>query len=304
LTGRLLIEFDEHQLAVEDLVAQLTGMELPDLPEDDCPTHPLDRAALIQSGTRAAGALTGLGVIAARRVAGAEGPPSRQVVRWPWPQWWGCSRVCLRFAGDVRRVGSRSGGAVGRCRQRARPQPRGSPLGLAVSAAVALRRFTEIQARRDSWRAYEARLADAQDASPGQTIRLRAGERAPLAGRVIEGAGTMIGRNGLPKPLGPGDTVTGGARVSGGPFVVELTADDAFVPLSRPVPQSATHLNHYLQIVGPVSIAYAALTAVLTRSATRTMTALLLVNARPALIGDDAAEASPRRASCGRGSPW
>jgi calcium-translocating P-type ATPase len=293
LTGRLLIEFDEHQVAVEDLVAQLTGMELPDLPEDDCPTHPLDRAPLIQSGMRAAGALTGLGVIGARRVAGAEGPP----VAAGGPLAVAAVVGVLEGLPPLRRAvfaglgRDRAELLVGAVNVVALSFA-GSPLGLAVSAAVALRRFTEIQARRDSWREYEERLADAQDASPGQTIRLRAGERAPLAGKVIEGAGTMIGRDGLPQPLGPGDAVTGGARVSGGPFVLELTADDAFAPLSRPVPLSATHLDHYLQIVAPVSIAYAALTAVLTRSATRTMTALLLVNARPALIGDDAAEAS------------
>jgi len=293
LTGRVLIEFDEHQVGVEDLVSQLTGMELPDVPGEDCPTHPLDTAPLIQSGMRAAGALAGLGVIAARRFAGAEGPP----VAAGGPLAVAAVVGVLEGLPPLRRAM-----LAGLGRERAELlvgavnvvalSLAGSPLGLAVSAAVALRRFTEVRARRDSWREYEERLADAQEATPGQIIRLRAGERAPLAGTVIEGAGTMIGRDGLPRPLGPGDTVTGGARVGGGPFVLELRADPAFAPLSRPVAESPTHLDRYLQVLGPVSLAYAALTAVLTRSVTHTMTALLLVNARPALIGDSAAEAS------------
>ena len=293
LTGRVLIEFDEHQVGIEDLVAQLTGMELPDLPGDDCPTHPLDGAPLMQSGMRAAGALTGLCLIGARRVAGAEGSP----VAAGGPLAVAAVVGVLEGLPPLRRA---MFAGLGRDRAEllvggvnvVALSLAGSPLGLSVSAAVALRRFTEARARRDSWREYEERLADAQDASPGQTIRVRAGERAPMAGKVIEGAGTMIARDGLPQPLGPGDTVTGGARVGGGPFVVELQGDPAFAPLPRPVPESPTHLDRYLQVLGPVSIAYAALTAVLTRSTARTMTALLLVNARPALIGDNAAEAS------------
>jgi hypothetical protein len=52
-----------------------------------------------QSGMRAVGALTGLGVIAARRVAGAEGPPVAAGGPLAVAAVVGCLRVCLHFGG-------------------------------------------------------------------------------------------------------------------------------------------------------------------------------------------------------------
>lgn len=50
--------------------------------------------------------------------------------------------------------------------------------------------------------------------------------------------------------------------------------------------------EHYMRWQGPFSLVYAALTALLTRSFSRTLAALMLVNPRTALIGIDSAELS------------
>jgi len=293
LTGRVLIEFDEHQIDVEDLIAQVAGMELPELPGDDCPSHPLDPAPLIQSAARTTGAALGLGLLAVRRLSGAQGPPSSSSgpvavaaaigileglppLRRGLRQVFGADRSLLALSA-VHVVSLTFAG---------------SPLGLAVSGAGALRLLTEVRARRAAWTSYEERLSGTSEAVPGETVRIGAGGRCPMAGAVIEGTGTMIGRDGLPQPLGPGDLITGGARVSGGPFVVELHADKGFGLEPRPAPDPKTSLDRYLALLSPASLGYAALVGTLTRSPTRVFSALLLVNARPALIGADAAGAA------------
>jgi cation-transporting ATPase I len=293
LTGRVLIEFDEHQIDVEDLIAQVAGMELPDLPEEDCPVHPLDPTPLIQSAARTTGATLGLGLLAIRKLSGAQGPPSSS----SGPVVIAAAIGILEGLPPLRR-GLRQ--LLGRDRSQLALGAvhvvsltfAGSPLGLTVSGAGALRLLIEVRARRASWRSYEARLGGTSEAIAGETVRISAGDRCPLAGDVIEGTGTMIGRDGLPHPLGPGDLITGGARVSGGPFVVELHAHRSFGLQPRPVAEPKTSLDRYLALLSPASLAYAALTGILTRSPTRVFSALLLVNARPALIGADAADSA------------
>src|SRR5205823_11949850 len=57
----------------------------------------------------------------------------------------------------------------------------------------------------------------------------------------------------------------------------------------RPAPAAKGLYERYLQALGPDSLAYAALTALATRSLARTFKALLLVNPRAAVIGAEGA---------------
>src|SRR5437763_1707305 len=75
LTGRVLVEFNEHQVQVEDLLSEVADMELPQLPGEDRPTHPLDREPLIESAARTTGAFLGLGLLGVRRLFGLKGSP-------------------------------------------------------------------------------------------------------------------------------------------------------------------------------------------------------------------------------------
>src|SRR5262249_43954969 len=110
----------------------------------------------------------------------------------------------------------------------------GSYLGLALLGVEGALLLREVLARRSAWRRYEAPLGDAAHAEPGAVVRLEPGERPPVAARLIEGAGTAIGGDGLPFPVTPGARVPAGALLSGGPFVMELEGGPAFVPEPRP----------------------------------------------------------------------
>jgi cation-transporting ATPase I len=291
LTGRVLVDYSEHLVDVEDLVAEVTGLELPGLPGEDRPAHPLDPAPLTVSAVRTVGGALGLALVAVRGLAGAEGPPVRA----------GAAEVAaavgvVEGAPAIREQLQR---LLGRNRAEvslsvlgvAALALSGSSLGLATSAAGALRVLTEVRARRAAWRRYEGLLESAPAAVAGAEIRLDSGARVPLSGRIVEGTGTALAPDGLPVPVRPEGLVPGGARVFGGPFVVELGGERAFTPAPRPTSIPPSPLDRYVGLMGPVSLGYAALTAVLTRSWRRTFVALVLVNPRPALIGAQAADA-------------
>ena len=124
----------------------------------------------------------------------------------------------------------------------------GSPLGLTVTGLEGLLLLTEVMARRSAWRRYEERLHGAAAAEPGAVIRLEAGERVPLTAEVIEGTGTAIGRDGLPRRIAPGTTVSAGAELSGGPFVLQLQGGKPFLP--QPRPAARTSIVRYLRVLG------------------------------------------------------
>lgn len=291
LTGRVLVDYSEHLVDVEDLLAEVAGLELPGLPGEDRPAHPLDPAPLTISAVRTVGGALGLALVGVRRLAGAEGPPVSG----------GAAEVAaavgiVEGAPPVReqlhRLLGRNGaevtlsvlGVVALTLS-------GSSLGLATSAAGALRVLTEVRARRAAWRGYEGLMEGAPAAVAGAEIRLDSGALVPLSGRIVEGYGTALAPDGLPAAVRPGGLVPGGARMFGGPFVVELQAERAFTPTPRPASIPSSALERYVDFMGPVSLGYAVLTAALTRSWRRTFIALVLVNPRPALIGAQAADA-------------
>ncbi len=165
----------------------------------------------------------------------------------------------------------------------------GSPLGLTLTGLEGLVLLSEVMARRSAWRRYEARLQGAVAAEPGAVIRQQADEQVPLDAEVLEGTGTAIRRDGLPRRIAPGAHVSAGAELSGGPFVLALKGSKPFLPQPRPALLAPNRYTRYLRALGPVSLGYAALTALFTRSVARTFEALLLVNPRPAIIGLEAA---------------
>ena len=74
LTGRVLVEFTEHEVDLEELISRVTDLELPEVPEEDRPAYPLDPGPLIQSASRTIGAGLGLGLLAVRQLVGAQEP--------------------------------------------------------------------------------------------------------------------------------------------------------------------------------------------------------------------------------------
>lgn len=291
LTGRVLVEFTEHTLDLEDLLAEICSLELPDLPEEDKPAHPLDPGPLIQSTSRTLGASLGLGVLAVRRAFGLQ--------EAPLPGWSTTSAIIgilqgLPFVrnGLRRLLGRDIADVVLSVPGILSLTLSGSPLGLALTAAESIRVLTEVLPRRAAWRQHEHLTQHAPSTKPGATIRLEAGEQTPRDATVIEGTGTATLRDGLPMPAAPGEIIPAGAHVFGGPFVLKLHAGDAYTPEERPAPVAKSLYDHYTRVLGPLSLAYAVFTGITTRSFSRTLTALLLVNPRPALIGLDGADLS------------
>jgi len=291
ITGRVLVEFSDRTMDLQDLLADLSSLELPDLPGEDRPAHPLDRAPLVQSSTRVVGSVLGLGLLAVRRALGSDGPPVGSsgpaevaatvgILEGLPPVRFGLRRLLGRDRAQL----ALSGAAI------ASLSLSGSPLGLVLSGTTAWRLVTEVRARRAAWEDYEARLEEATTAEPGATARLSSGDRAPLRALVVSGTGTAIAGDGLPDALAPGSEIEAGARVYGGPFVVELHGAAPFAPEPRPQPPPASSLDRYLELIGPLSLGYAGLTLAFTRSASRAFAALLLVNPRPGLIGAESAD--------------
>ena len=286
----MLVEYDEHLTDLQDLLSEVADLELPDLPGEDRPTHPLDPGPLVQSSSRTIGAALGLALIAARRITGASATGA----------------AATRFATAAGVIGLLQGFPFIRNGLRALLGRNvadlvfngagivtlalsGSPLGLLATGAEALSLLNEVVSRRAAWRRYEQRLGGAAAAEPGAEIRLEAGERSPLGPRSSRGPARPSGATGCRSTCAPALTVPAGRALSGGPFVLRLQGDGPFTPGPRPAPPAATFYNRYVRVLGPVSLAYAALTAILTRSPGRTFEALLLVNPRTAVIGMEAA---------------
>jgi hypothetical protein len=291
LTGRVLVEYSERMIGIEDLLSHVANLDLPDVPADDAPTHPLDPAPLIQSTARTVGSGLGLAVIAARRVSGRTAPPAGGTraaqVAGAIGIIEGLPPIERRLEDALGRNGAQlalSGAAI------AGLAFAGSPLGLAVSGAGALRLLTTVRARREAWRRYEERLADAEPSNPGERIEVEAGERVPLRGRVISGFGTTISRHGEPAAVAPGESIDAGARIHGGPVTIELEGEPPFMPGRRVAPPMPTAYDRYLKALPVASLVYAGVTGLVTRSLGRALTALLLVNPRAALIGAESAD--------------
>ena len=290
LTGRVLVEYDAHLADIQDLLAQVTEIELPALPGEDRPTHPLDPAPLVQSASRTAAAGVGLGLVAARQLSGAGVATVSSAVPVYVSGVFGLINGIPALRHGLRLLLGRSlADLLLSVPDMVALALSGNVLGLGVTGAGALRLLTEVTARRSAWRRYEERISQAAPAEPGATVRLEAGDRAPLRARVLEGCGTAINRDGLPVPVAPGRQVDAGARLSGGPFTLELIADQPFTPENRPVLPTPTLYDHYQKGIGLASLAYAGATALLTRSPARVFEALLLVNPRTATIGAEAA---------------
>src|ERR671921_519679 len=291
LTGRVLVEFDEHRVQLEDILSAVAGVELPELPGEDRPTHPLDSGPLVQSGVRTGGAVLGLGLLAGRRLFGLTGPPAAS----PLPATVASVINVLESFPTIRNalhrlLGKNVSDLFFSTSGIALHTLAGSPFTLAIAGAGAVRIFTEARARRKAWRSYEDRVGTAAPARPGAVVRLEPGERAPLAARVLEGTGTAIGRNGLPAPVFSGGNVEAGSRLHGGPFTLELRGEEPFVPEERPAPEGKSLRSRYAQISSWISLTCAAATALLTRSFGRTLMALLLTSPRTAEIGAQLAD--------------
>ncbi len=290
LTGHVLIEYDHRRVLLEHILATIAHLELPDLPGEDHPRHPLDTAPLAQGLVRVLGSLAGLAFLTVRRLrlpgATAHGTGLASTVAgvinlaqgFPLIRT-GLRRLLGEHATEMTSI------ALGIVAQAVA----NFPLAIIVTGVEGLVLLAEVTTRRSAWRRYEESLHGSVASEPGAMIRLEAGARVPCAARVVEGTGTAVCAGGLPIPLMPGTLAPGGAEVYGGPYVLELVGGEPFEPEPRPDPPTPTLYDQYQRAIGPLAVGFAAFTALRTLSAARTFEALLLLNPRAALIGLEAA---------------
>jgi calcium-translocating P-type ATPase len=289
LTSHVLVQYDEKRVFFEELIASVAHLELPSLPDEDAPEHPLDPKPLRLGMVRAIGALLGLGFVTYRRLRASGLGNGAGIAGWT-----AGTLNLLQGLPPVRDalyrlIGKPAADLVVNGVGIVALTVADAPLGLIVIGVEALVMIGEVTARRAAWRRYEANLASATAAETGGMIRLEAGMRVPATALVIEGTGTAVGPSGLPLPLAPGSTAPAGAELSGGPFVMDVQDGPAFLPEPRPIPPKPTLYDQYHRIGGPLSLALTALTALRTRSLVHTFETLLLLNPRTAVIGMETA---------------
>ncbi|GAC1403579.1 MAG: hypothetical protein NVSMB49_21230 [Ktedonobacteraceae bacterium] len=294
LTGRVLVEFTEHEIDLEDILSDVANVELPDLPGEDRPAHPLDPGPLVQGTTRVIGSVLGLGLLATRLLIGMEAPLPGADAALQISSVIGILQSIPPIRYGLRKLfGRTTADLLVNVPGIATLTLAGSPLGLAVTGVESLRLTTEVSARQAAWRRYEEQVSQAPSIQPDAIIHLETGEQVPMPAKVLEGTGIAIGSDAMPLPLVPEAVVPAGARLYGGPFTLQVQfgkAFEAFTPEPRPSPITPSLYDRYLQYVGPLSLLYAAATALLTRSWNLTLAALLLVNPRTAAIGNDNAD--------------
>ena len=176
----------------------------------------------------------------------------------------------------------------------------GSPLGLAVAALVAIRQVLETLERRRTLQAYAGRSRIGVPGATEWLATLDDGDRLPVGGRIVRGMGSAIARDGLPRRLRPGASVGAGARLHGGPFVVELRRDSPAAgrpPQRQPADQSVS----YLEWMDVASLVAGAVTFLATRSLSRALGVVVLLGPRPGVLAREAADAGAnlRALRCG-----
>src|SRR5258706_7497537 len=214
LTSRVLVEFTEHEVELEDLVAEIAGLELPELPEETRPSDLLDPGPLVQSAIRFTGATLGLTLITTRRLLRKQEPLPGAATAANIASIISIIQgiPALRY-GLRKRLGNTVASLLVSTPNIIALTIAERQTGLLVNALEALRLLTTTYAERSAWRRYEARLEDAPPAQSGAVIHLESGERTPLAALVLQGTGSAVVLDGTPLPVSPVQMVPAGARL-------------------------------------------------------------------------------------------
>ncbi|MGZ6641798.1 MAG: HAD-IC family P-type ATPase [Solirubrobacteraceae bacterium] len=292
LTGRVLVELAEATEDLTGILDDIGDLEPPPEPgEHEPPAHPLDPGPVIEGAAKLTGAGLGIGLLLARRALGASLAPIER-------QGPGEIAGMVGLLESIPPVGRGLEHAVGHERKElavgvvatVAMTSSGSLLGLLFAGSAGLGLLTEARARRSAWRDYEERLGDEPPAHPGAVLTLVDGSRAPLPATVLDGFGVGTARDGGPHPLRPGAALDAGMRVHGGPVTVRLRPGHRVAPARRPAAPAPKPHDHYMRVIPFAALAYAGATVAVTRSLPRALTALLLVNPRPALAAAESAD--------------
>ncbi|GBD18243.1 Calcium-transporting ATPase 1 [bacterium HR27] len=291
ITGRVLVEHDPETTPLDQLLETITGIDLPELvlPSQRTVT-PTDRAPLYYAAWRATASATALGLLAVRQLLGGTGHLTSNplpvyiadavTVLRGFPQLReGLRRLLGPFAADILTSSASIASQVASNQQ----------LGLLVSLSESLRLLSALLPWRRAWERYEAMALRNSPARPGEQRTLRRGERAPFALRVSHGSVTILAPDCSIRTVEPEQTVPSGALLLDGEVSGSVELPDRSPAFAAGAPKPVL-LERYLRLITPLAFAYAGLVGLFTRSLGAAARALVLVNARSALIGAEAAD--------------
>ena len=194
LTSRVLVEYDQDSVSLEDLLADASDPQATGL--NGHSPHPLDRAPLIQGAARLAGAALGLTALILLQLLQAR-PHNRRALTIASLLSVLQGSPALRHA--LRRViGPAPADAALALPSIAALTFAGNPVGLALALWDALRVVADYRAMRQAWQRYEQYALAAPPLDPGATVQLDSGQHTTCPARVLSGVGLAIGPEGLP----------------------------------------------------------------------------------------------------------
>ena len=294
LTGRILLETDDS-LSLPDLLATITSLPLPELPPT---THravsPFDRDLVTYGVMRAVGTAAGLSLLVIRQLLGQPAPlmtsslpgllvDSIAVLRGFPTLREGLRRLLTPVGADV---ATSSAGIVAQTLA-------GHRIGLLVSLLEALRLLSVLLPWKRAWHRYEQQIFHGTIPHPGSIVQISPGNRLPLPATMLDGDAIVLAPNGLTEHVRPGRTLAAGSLVLQGQGAVCCQALDA-TPVSdsserRPLPLLT---RRYFDLIGLLAIGVAAVSGLRAGSLGAAGRSLVLLNARPALIGAEVADLS------------
>lgn len=289
-TGRLLVEHEIETVDLDSILETISGISLPEEPPTVRRTVvPTDRGPLLYAAWRTTATAGALAFLAARQLLGI-GPLTTS----PLPGLAADTVTVLRgfpaFREGLRRIlgpvaADVSTSSVSILAQTANNQQ----LGLLVSLTESLRLLSALLPWRRAWQRYESELLRSRVTRPAMRITLRPGDRSPFDCRIERGSGEVLCPDGHIEHVRPFRRLPAGSLVLGGELTGLLLAPPPTEPFSRSEPHPPL-LRWYLRFITPLAFAYAGFAGLVTRSLAAAARALVLVNARTALIGAEAAD--------------
>ena len=291
LTGRVLVELDED-IDPSDVIASIAGLDLPELPPSARRViSPFDRDLLTYGIVRSAGTALALGLLVARQLLGRPAALTTSsapaliadgltVLRGFPALREGMRRLLTPIGADI---ATSSLGIVTQALA-------GQRIGLLVSFLEALRLLTVLLPWQRAWQRYERQLAESSLPHPGSTARVSSGARLPLPAELADGELLTLSPAGTVEHRTRGQTVAAGSLVLHGQATIRYGAIHPAAP-GRPRPTPVPELTRrYLDFIAPLALGAAAVNGLRAGSLAAAGRALVLLNARPALIGTEMAD--------------
>jgi calcium-translocating P-type ATPase len=295
ITGNVLVVFDPDETDAAAVLTALVELEAEAAARRSdaaAPDHEDDRADrdTVAKGALLAGATAvGLAVVATRRLLGH--PPPQTPTRL-------LASTALGLLDDLHVVVSDAR------RQRAEPPPGDlwlklvtvavltlsrSPVGLGLLGLTRLRAVSAARARMQARATYRQAWVSFSAAAEGSETTLDAARRPPLPARIVLGRGHALHPSGVWEPVGSGSVVPAGGSLRGGPFRVVLERSVTGEPQPRPVREPRTAAASYEFLSTPLALAAGIGVGLVTRSLSAAVTAMLLADPHPAVVGAEAA---------------